>query len=118
MHRFVATAKIDGAKIRDWPSFHSEFADVFGFPSFYGRNMNAWVDCMRSLDVPEEGLSGIHCRQGQVMTIHLLNAKDFMERCPEQYATLIECSSLVNWERITKAAQPISALAFHATRVA
>ena len=51
---------IDCAIIHDCNSFHDEFARVFGFPSFYGRNMNAWIDCMTSLDEPEDGMTSIH----------------------------------------------------------
>lgn len=29
-------------QITDWPSFHEVFAEALGFPSFYGKNMNAW----------------------------------------------------------------------------
>ena len=38
--------QIDGSAISDWNSFHDIFAAAFGFPAFYGRNMNAWIDCM------------------------------------------------------------------------
>src|SRR5688572_7987636 len=38
--------KIDTQRITDWKSFHNLFAEVFGFPGFYGRNMDAWIDCM------------------------------------------------------------------------
>ncbi|MDZ4753789.1 MAG: barstar family protein [Phycisphaerae bacterium] len=31
------------------------FAETFGFPGFYGRNMNAWNDCMTFLDGPDAG---------------------------------------------------------------
>ena len=39
-------AMLNGSKITDWKSFHDECAAVFGFPDFYGRNMNAWIDCL------------------------------------------------------------------------
>ncbi len=35
--------------ITDWETFHAECARVFGFPQFYGRNMNAWIDCLSYL---------------------------------------------------------------------
>jgi len=38
--------RVDATHIRDWDNFHDVFADAFGFPDFYGRNMDAWVDCM------------------------------------------------------------------------
>ena len=37
---------IDGGRIVDWSSFHAVFAEGMGFPEFYGRNMDAWIDCM------------------------------------------------------------------------
>jgi len=37
---------IDGSKISDWGTFHHHFSEVFGLPGFYGRNMDAWIDCM------------------------------------------------------------------------
>ena len=48
---------IDTRRVIDWDSFHNEFAEVFGFPRFYGRNMNAWIDCMTYLDDPESGMT-------------------------------------------------------------
>ncbi|MDA1214518.1 MAG: barstar family protein, partial [Planctomycetota bacterium] len=32
--------RIDGDLIVDWESFHAHFAEVLGFPKFYGRNMD------------------------------------------------------------------------------
>jgi RNAse (barnase) inhibitor barstar len=36
--------------ITDWPSFHDVFKQALGFPDFYGRNMNAWIDCLTYLN--------------------------------------------------------------------
>ena len=52
--------RIDGTRLRDWEALHNVFASEFGFPDFYGRNMDAWIDCMTSLDSPEDGLTSIH----------------------------------------------------------
>lgn len=46
--------QIDTHLIKDWKSFHDVFSETFGFPKFYGRNIDAWNDCMSSLDAPEE----------------------------------------------------------------
>jgi RNAse (barnase) inhibitor barstar len=108
----VSFAKIDCSKITDWQSFHDEFARVFGFPAFYGRNMNAWIDCMTYLDQPEDGMTSIHCEPGRVLTIELENVKDFKIRCPEQFSAIIECSAFVNWRRIEMGQQPVLALSF------
>ena len=86
---------------------------MFEFPAFYGRNMNAWIDCMTYLDVPEDQLTGIHCEQGKVLTIELANVKQFRSRCPEQYSALIECAAFVNWRRIEEGQPSVLALSFH-----
>ncbi len=51
---------VDGRMLKDWDSFHQEFARVFGFPEFYGNNMDAWIDCMSWLSDPEDGMSIVH----------------------------------------------------------
>ena len=38
----------DMPKITDYETFHDVFAEIFGFPGFHGRNLDAWIDC-RSL---------------------------------------------------------------------
>lgn len=110
----VSLVKVDSSHISDWASFHEEFARVFGFPDFYGRNMNAWIDCMTSIDAPEHGMSNIHCAQGHFLTIELDGVKDFKVRCPEQYEAVVECSAFVNWRRIENGERPVLALSFYA----
>jgi Barstar (barnase inhibitor) len=68
-----------------WDSFHSVFQAVFGFPSFYGRNMNAWIDCMTYLDEPPSGMTSVCIDPGQLVAIRIDDAPDFQRRCPEQY---------------------------------
>ena len=109
----TASVKIDCARINDWKSFHDVFADALGFPSFYGRNLNAWVDCMTSLDAPEDGMTEVHCAPEAVFTLQLENVRDFRQRCPEQYAALIECAAFVNWRRNETGAASVLALSFH-----
>ena len=109
---FVSTVKIECDNIRDWSSFHSEFNRVFAFPKFYGKNMNAWIDCMTSLDCPEDSLTGIHCQPGKVITIELENATSLKTRCPDIYTEILECSAFVNWRRIENNEPPVLALSF------
>lgn len=110
----VSSATIDCARIQDWETFHDVFAEVFGFPAFYGRNMDAWIDCMTSLDSPEDQLTSVHCETRKPFTLVLENVRDFMTRCPEQYAAIIECSAFVNWRRLEMGESAVLALSFHA----
>ena len=73
---------IDTTKIRDWASFHDVFSEAFSFPDFYGRNMNAWIDCMTSLDDLAAGMLRIHASKGGVVTLQLDGIDGFAERCP------------------------------------
>jgi RNAse (barnase) inhibitor barstar len=104
---------LDCRNIFDWPSFHEEFSRVFGFPDFYGKNMNAWIDCMTSLDVPEDGMTSVHCLPGTVLTLELQDVESFAKRCSEQYRALIECAAFVNWRRLEVGEPAVLALSFN-----
>ena len=104
---------IDATEIRDWPSFHSTFARVFGFPAFYGRNMNAWNDCMTDLDDPDSGMSEVHAPPNGIVLIKVVNAKNFAKRCPELFEALNKNSAFVNWRRREQGGAPVLALSYH-----
>ncbi len=82
--------KLDTRRIRDWGTFHDIFAEVFGFPDFYGRTMNAWIECMTSLDEPADGMTSVHAPPGRVLVLQLDFVDDFCSRCPEIFAVIIE----------------------------
>ena len=105
--------RIDTARIVDWSSFHDVFADALGFPAFFGRNMDAWIDCLTSLDDPEAGMTNVHAPPGGVVTLVLDGAADFALRCREQYEALVECAAFVNGRRIERGEPSVLALAFH-----
>ena len=103
---------VDCERITDWPSFHREFAQAFGFPEFYGKNMNAWIDCLTYLDDPDAGMSTVHCSRGSVLALELLNVAAFRQQCPEQYSALIECAAFVNWRRLETGLPAVLAISF------
>lgn len=96
--------------ISDWESFHTVFEKVLGFPAYYGRNMDAWIDCMTYVDDPDAGMVGAPVERGELLTLRLDDAADFEVRCPEQYAALIECAAFVNYRRMETGGQPVLAL--------
>ena len=75
--------------------------------------MDAWIDCLTSIDAPEDGLSTVHCEAGKVLTLELANVRSFRERCSKQYKALIECAAFVNWRRIEAGAPAVLALSFY-----
>jgi Barstar (barnase inhibitor) len=104
---------IDTRRIQDWETFHDVFAEIMGFPSFYGRNMNAWIDCMTYLDEPDDGMTSVHTPEGGVLVLQLEHLDDFATRCPSQYAAVINCAAFVNWRRIESGGGPVLVLSFY-----
>jgi RNAse (barnase) inhibitor barstar len=105
--------KVNGNKITSWKSFHDFFARTFGFPEFYGKNMNAWMDCMNDLDCPEYGMiSKLSLKKGEVLTLVITNVESFKQSNRDIYDALIECSAHINQNRILQGQQPLIFLAF------
>jgi hypothetical protein len=108
----LGVVSIPTARITDWSSFHDLFAELLGFPDYYGRNMDAWIDCLTHADEPEAGMVSAPLGDDEVLTLQLEDAGDFAARCPEQYAAVVECSAFVNWRRLEQRRRPIVALSF------
>ena len=104
---------IETEQISDWDSFHNTFAEILGFPDFYGCNLNAWIDCMTCLDDPDAGMTSIHVTRGDVMVLCVSAVRDFRRRCPEIYDALIECSAFVNYRRIERGEPAVLCLSFY-----
>jgi hypothetical protein len=108
MQTTIVTIPTD--QITDWDTFHSVFQAALGFPDFYGRNMNAWIDCMTYLDDPPSGMTSVSVDPGELLALRIDDAADFQRRCPEQYEALIECAAFVNYRRIAVGEEPVLSL--------
>ena len=82
-----------------------------GFPEFYGRNMNAWIDCLSYLD-EDTGMSRIHLAEGEMLHIELLGTEEFNSRLPEILDALVECSAFVNTRYVDAGKAPVLSLVF------
>lgn len=51
-----ATVFLDGVAFTSDEQFHSELAFKLGLPAWYGRNFDALLDCLSSIDDPHENL--------------------------------------------------------------
>ncbi len=94
---------IDGSAIEDTKSFHSEFKFKFGFPSFYGGNMDALIDSLSYLDDKGCNMSK-HFQLGknEHLTILVNQSQDFKTNYPELFLQFIEVIIDVN-ERYSNA---------------
>jgi hypothetical protein len=109
----LTTIKIDTRRIADWKSFHDVFAQALGFPAYYGRNMDAWIDCMTSLDDPGAGMTKVHAKPGGAVTLLLEHVKDFGSRCPDLMAAIEQSTAFVNWRRNEMGQPAVLALAYY-----
>lgn len=91
----MPTTILDTSTITDWISFHAACKVAFGFPDFYGANMNAWIDCLSYLG-EGDGLSRFHLSPGEMLTIEIRGAEDFVTRCPEQALALMTATAAIN----------------------
>ena len=92
------SATIDGGAIIDWDSFHSEFEKKLGFFDGYGRNMDAWIDCMRDLYTNDEykSLTKFDLNPNDTFDLIIENAANWKHAAPDVFAAFEECSALCN----------------------
>jgi hypothetical protein len=107
----MATARLNTESISDWQSFHQACRAAFGFPAFYGMNMNAWIDCLTYLD-EGDGMSRFHLAEGEMLHIEVSDTRSFNARLPEIFDALVECSSSVNQRYIEVGKSPKLSLIF------
>jgi RNAse (barnase) inhibitor barstar len=102
----MAHAALDGRRISDWPSFHRESQAAFGFPPYYGANLDAWVDCLSGVR-DGDGMSAFTLAPGEMLEIELRHADALRRTAPRIMETLEELIDAAN-ERITDAGQELA----------
>jgi hypothetical protein len=91
----MITVRLDGKEITSWAAFHDECMKAFGFPDFYGRNMDAWIDCLSDLR-DEQGMTRFRLQPNELLRIEVTDA-DSMQRCvPGILACLQDCIDEIN----------------------
>lgn len=91
----MATACLDGASITDWDAFHTQCQKVFGFPDFYGRTLDAWVDCLSYLR-DEEGMSSFRLGPDEALRIEVRHADALRQKAPDILEELTFCIDAIN----------------------
>ena len=89
----MITFKIDGKKLTDWNSFHSEFKSELNFPDYYGENMDAWIDCVDDLTE-------------KPTILQIENGKFLKENAPDLLNAILECGAFVNYRKTQFGEQP------------
>ena len=92
---------IDGAHIVDWDSFHDEFQSKMGFFDGYGRNTNAWIDCMTDMftNGGYQGLTKFNLYDGDRFTLTVVNSETWKAQSPETFEAFIDYCIWSNSEK-------------------
>jgi len=109
----VKVVSINTSELKDRRTFHAYFKETFGFPDFYGNNMDAWIDCMGYLDNQNTGMtSKVFVEKNDYVVLQLLDVDDFINRVPELYQAFTECAAFVNYRRIEAGENPLIVISF------
>ena len=101
----MATARIELAEITNWDSFHQVCAKVLGFPDFYGKNMDAFIDCLSYLR-GDDGMSGFVLANDECLDLEINGTESFNQRLPDIMDALLECVAFVNQRYLEVGEQP------------
>ena len=87
-------ANVDLTGIQTWSELDERWAAALGFPDWYGRNRDAWLDIMSSLD--EIGMVQ-HPFEGRgAILIEVQGAEELVRRRPEVFAELVALTVAAN----------------------
>jgi RNAse (barnase) inhibitor barstar len=100
---------LDGRSIGNWRAFHAECQSAFGFPDFYGRNMDAWIDCLSGLR-DAAGMSTFVLNPDEVLRIEVQHSDALRKKAPEILEALEECASEVNRRCTENSEKPVLSL--------
>ena len=91
----MAAVQLDGALIADWNDFHTACADAFGFPDFYGRTMDAWIDCLSYLR-DDENMTCFRLKPDETLQITVIHADTLRKNAPDLLEEVTFCVEGIN----------------------
>ena len=93
--------RIDISGVSNWEDFHECFAQKFGFPDYYGRNMDAWIDCMEDYALGDDSLM-----------LQIDGMPKLKDSCPEIYEAICECAAFINYRSFESGGETFLILSF------
>ena len=106
--------RIDARRLTDAAGLHAAMSEAFGFPASYGKNLDALVDCLTSLDNPKAALSRVQVFPGQVVLLVLDHIDGKNKPQAAQVKSLVDAIAFVNWRRMETGQPPVLAVAYEA----
>ena len=91
----MAIVCLDGKKITTWDAFHDECKAALGFPDFYGRNMDAWIDCLSTLR-DGDGMTKFKLGPHELLELRISHSETLKRQAPDILGVLEECTEAVD----------------------
>ncbi|MCT4629218.1 barstar family protein [Winogradskyella sp.] len=92
----MKVVEINLKDISSWSDFHDVFEKRFNFPDYYGRNLDAWIDCM------DDVLS----KSEDMLLLDFGECYDLKKRIPGITNRILECCAFLNFRFIDAKRQP------------
>jgi len=98
---------IDFTKITDLETFHAAFNETMGFPHFDGHNLDAWIDCMSSIDDVDAGRSSVTISPDESLEMIIIGTESALKNCPKVFNAFLEGTASVNQSFLKKRSKTI-----------
>src|SRR5436190_1216633 len=63
--------EINFTEIESLEDMHILLKEKFGFPEFYGKNVNALIDCLSSLRYPDDGMTLVNLELNEILYLKI-----------------------------------------------
>lgn len=91
----MASVQLNGEQLTSWEDFHAQCAMAFGFPEFYGRNLDAFIDCLSYLR-DEDGMSKFRLQPDEVLRVEVSHSEALRLKAPDILTELTFCMDALN----------------------
>jgi RNAse (barnase) inhibitor barstar len=97
----ITKSTIDLSDVSTWDEFHQVFISKFNFPSYYGRNSGAWIDCMEDFAIADSKIE-----------LHIKGMDKLKGVSREMYDFVNDCSAFINYRSIQAGGPHIISLCY------
>lgn len=98
---------VDFGQVKSLREMHEELARIFAFPDFYGKNVNALIDCWSSLCYPEDKMTGIVLAMDETVLLEVKGMPNLDEMMMNHFVVAVEN---VNERAMDRNEQPLMLL--------
>ncbi|MDX5631075.1 MULTISPECIES: barstar family protein [unclassified Brenneria] len=101
--RIEKSITLNFSSIKTMDELYDELAFKFGFPDFFGRNIDAVIDCIFGIRYPDEGMTKINISENGYLSLNIKNFSGADEKVKEAIIFIIE---FVNYKYQFKGREP------------